>query len=316
MSTAKNTLKVKDEVIQINPGLLFQRLASVAAKFPECLERSLEYELCQFPPSLFASPQCLRQTNKSQLADALKKMINPPNEMMDVDLQYVIDGGSLLHKIPWNKGSTYLAICMQYVDYVKSTYGNPVIVFDGYSLPSVKDMLHRVRNKGRLGVEITFTRDMVLNVSKDVFLLNNHNKQQFINMLSNELVKNHCQVHHSQTDADVLIVEKTVQSSKEYPTALVAEDTDLLVLLLDKVTDSCQNVYMISKQSKKAKGTIWHIQQAQSKLQPDILTNILFIHAFTGCDTTSGIKGIGKSSLMKKINKKKQRTSGICFCFQ
>ena len=58
---------------------------------------------------------------------------------------------------------------MQYVDYVKSTYGNPVIVFDGYSLPSVKDMLHRVRNKGRLGVEITFTRDMVLNVSKDVF---------------------------------------------------------------------------------------------------------------------------------------------------
>ena len=95
MSTAKNTLKVKDEVLQINPGLLFQRLASVAAKFPECLERSLEYELCQFPPSLFASPQCLRQTNKSQLADALKKMINPPNEMMDVDLQYVIDGGSL-----------------------------------------------------------------------------------------------------------------------------------------------------------------------------------------------------------------------------
>ena len=92
---------------------------------------------------------------------------------------------------------------------------------------------------------------MVLNVSKDVFLLNNHNKQQFINMLSNELVKNHCQVHHSQTDADVLIVEKTVQSSKEYPTALVAEDTDLLVLLLDKVTDSCKNVYMISKQSKK-----------------------------------------------------------------
>ena len=85
---------------------------------------------------------------------------------------------------------------------------------------------------------------------------------------------------------------------------MVAEDTDLLVLLLDKVTDSCQNVYMISKQSKKAKGTIWHIQQAQSKLQPDILTNILFIHAFTGCDTTSGIKGIGKSSLMKKINQK------------
>ncbi len=50
------------------------------------------------------------------------------------------DGGALLHRIPWQRGSTYDTICQKYTDYVMHHYVNPVVVFDGYSNgPSIKD---------------------------------------------------------------------------------------------------------------------------------------------------------------------------------
>ena len=48
------------------------------------------------------------------------------------DCVYVIDGGAL-HRIPWQKGSTYDSICKKYTDYVIHHYGRDVNVFDGYA---------------------------------------------------------------------------------------------------------------------------------------------------------------------------------------
>ena len=41
-------------------------------------------------------------------------------------------------------------------------------------------------------------------------------------------------------------------------------------------------------------------------MEPIVKQHILFLHTFTGCDTTSAIHGQGKTSLLKKIKSPKE----------
>ena len=60
-------------------------------------------------------------------------------------------------------------------------------------------------------------------------------------MLSESLEHVGCETRHAKGDADVLIVETTVQSAMSCETTLVCDDTDLLVLLCFHVMeDSCE----------------------------------------------------------------------------
>ena len=43
----------------------------------------------------------------------------------------------------------------------------------------------------------------------------------------------------------------------------------------------------------------------KKQLGPEICNNILFIHAILGCDTTSHLYGIGKSTSLKKFKPSK-----------
>lgn len=59
------------------------------------------------------------------------------NQVTDVsrppkDVYYVLDGGTLLHRIPWHCGETNDVICGRYVKYVTDEYGSATVVFDGY----------------------------------------------------------------------------------------------------------------------------------------------------------------------------------------
>jgi len=70
------------------------------------------------------------------------------------------------------------------------------------------------------------------NNNNKTFLANPNYKQCFINKLSNVLKENLFETLHAAGDADCLIVGKTLKLVKGTATALVGEDTDLLVLLL------------------------------------------------------------------------------------
>ena len=71
---------------------------------------------------------------------------------------YVLDGGSLLQRLPWTVGSTYDEICQSFKNYLLNICGTAddiSVVFDGrYLLPSTKDTTHLRRSKGRLGRKI------------------------------------------------------------------------------------------------------------------------------------------------------------------
>ena len=110
-----------------------------------------------------------------------------------------------------------------------------------------------------------------------------------------------CQVHHHHADADVLIVQKTLDSAEHIDTVLVGDDTDLLILLLHHAKPKMKDVFFIPKAKKNSQQRIWNIKETKEKLGQFICKHLLFLHAFLGSDTTSRVYGIGKSALMKKI---------------
>lgn len=148
------------------------------------------------------------------------------------EVQCVLDGGALFHRIPWPQGfPKYRQICDIYCQYVTGTYGAAVVIFDGYKQSSTNDMAHQRGTGGKTATSVTFSDDMKLTMMKDHFLSNSSNKQSFINMLSRYYRKVGCQTHHSQADADLLIVQTAVASVRRASTVLVGDDTDLLILL-------------------------------------------------------------------------------------
>ena len=144
----------------------------------------------------------MHEPQKSTLADSIWKMSQCQRTALPIDIQYVLDGGALLHRIPWNKGSKFSEILKTYSDYVLNKYGEAIVVFDGYESASTKDSTHMRRSKAKLGPVVSFTPDMKLSGTKDLFLSNKTNKQNFVTMLGAELQKYNCRVYHDSADAD------------------------------------------------------------------------------------------------------------------
>ena len=143
---------------------------------------------------------------------------------------------------------------------------------------------------------------MTTTMKKEQFLANRKNKQQFIFMLSRELEKNNCKTYYASGDADLLIVQKAVQSATTSNTVLVGDDSDLIVLLCYHAKFESHDLFFRPEPKKNTKKLrIWNIKATKEKLGQDICSNILFIHAFLGCDTTSRQYGIGKGTYLSKF---------------
>jgi 5'-3' exonuclease len=245
----------------------------------------------------------MHSANKPALADAIWALM--PSEIIPPtgQSQYVLDGGYLLHRIPWQRGTTYNDICSQYTNYVTRKYEHAIIAFDGYKEElSTKDSAHRRRTGGRAGPTVDFTSDMVMKSKKEDFLSNTVNKQRFIDLLGERLEQAGCETHHATGDADVLIVQTAVQAAANCQTILVGDDTDLLVLLCFHVPDdSCDIFFKPEIKTGTKTPRCWNIKAVQRCLGRDTCNNLLFVHAILGCDTTSRVFSLGKGLALKYI---------------
>ena len=299
-------IQVNDEVININPELLFQRLIAVREKIDNTPDL-FKYELCSHPAALFDTSVLPREATKAELANGMWEKVgnNQTGPSDGMQYAYVVDGGSLLQQVTSCHGQNYEDILSTYTERVTTKYGKPIVVFDGYeSGPSTKHATHQRRAGGGVRVGVNFTTDMVISSKKDVFLSNTSNKQHFITFLGDKLMSVGCTVHHAKADADVLIVQKAVESAQTSATIVVGEDTDLLVLLCYHADKDAHNIFFKPKPKTNAKRKmkrIWNIKQTKERLGDHVCRNILFVHAVLGCDTTSRIFGIGKSTALKKL---------------
>jgi hypothetical protein len=298
---SKTAVKIQGELVQIDPQLLFQRLVTAGAQCGD-LPNLFKYELCSYPPALFESSGVHIPAKKPVLADAIWSLMPCDTPGPNEEVQYVLDGGYLLHRIPWPKGATYEGVCKVYCDYVWQKYGSAVIVFDGYEDgPSPKDCTHDRR--GYVGPTVKFESNMIIQSKKKDFLANKMNKQRFINMLSDRLETKGCETKHAASDADLLIVQTAVASAARMPTVLIGEDTDLLVLLCYHASSEGFDIFFKCEPKQNAKKTprVWNIKMTKAILGLAVCKQILFVHAILGCDTTSRLYGIGKGVALKKL---------------
>ena len=108
-----------------------------------------------------------------------------------------------------------------------------------------------------------------------------------------------CHTIQAEEDADLDVVKAAVAMS-ELSTTLIGEDTDLLVwLLYHAAANDCKDLYF---RSDKGKPNVYNIKVlTRLLLGDDVCSDLFFIHAFSGCDTTSRIFGMGKKSVVQKV---------------
>ncbi|XP_061723992.1 uncharacterized protein LOC133530150 [Cydia pomonella] len=297
------SISVEEKKVSIEPDLIFKRI-SFLKKSQDELKTYLQYELSPYPLSLF-DKNGMRKTNKS----IFYEMFSPvtPNSTDqdqlcdDVNLKdeaHVIDGGLLLHRVVWQKNTTYSAICKKYVDYVKK-FTNPTVVFDGYENENcVKNQERKRRAKGRMNTCVVIQENSEATMTQDQFLSNDQNKSRLITMLTLRLKSENIPVFQSKDDADTLIISTAIEiaDTKRYRKVMVVgEDIDLLVLLTSKKRPD-----IVLMKPGKGKITTKLYNADSFKADPDI---VLLSHAFTGCDTTSAIFRQGKRKVCTKMMK-------------
>ena len=161
---SKSSVCVDGQPIHVDPELLLQHLI-VSSNAIEDRKALFRFELCSYPSALFDDTLMARAPPKAVLANAIWTRLPPDIAGPTGEVQHVLDGGALLHRMTWPQGfPTYQQICTLYCDYVSRNFGPAIVVFDGYRIPSTKYTTHQRRTGGKVGIEVTFTGDMKLTI--------------------------------------------------------------------------------------------------------------------------------------------------------
>ena len=287
----RSTVICDGERVPVDPQLLFQRLLITAGRDDVILNHALTFELCNLPFSLFGKDGLMREADKPVLAHEIWKKVDGFPKLPDKPIN-VLDGGSLLHKVTWCKGDTFINIFNSYINCVTKKYGyGAVVVFDGYpEVPTTKDRTHMRRKAKKFGRSVNISPHLKLNMTKSSFLAAFKNKQLFIEMLAKFMNDEGSETAlQAESDADLMVVRTAVKLLLQQNIIVIREDTDLLVLLIYHAEPERYSIYLKSerKRTDKKAPKVWDIAETKNVLGTDLCNNILTIHAILGCDTTS-----------------------------
>ena len=296
LATVFKSVKVKDQHLTINPNQLFHRIVCVS-KSRDDLASYLKYELAAKPPSLF-DEYSVRKGTKSTLTLVIEAMVTceniPPPRAV-----YAVDGGYLLHHVIWQRPATFSQICAHYTSFIISKFGEAHIVFDGYNMHSTKDEEHIRRRHAQLSRDVVVENHKVVPVSQQEFLANG-NKKALIRLLTIHLETAGCKVYQAEADADRLIVSTAISLyESERESIIVGEDADILVLLI-ALANPLTDIKIMNPANKFHPHKVYSSKCIQMAMG-DMKNNLLFLHAMTGCDTTSAFYRKGKKLPFKKL---------------
>ncbi|GBL73118.1 hypothetical protein AVEN_112782-1 [Araneus ventricosus] len=196
-------------------------------------------------------------------------------------------------------------IAKSYLTYLQTHYGsNRAVVFDGYPSDvngkSTKSAERIRRANLHSSHEIIFNEATCPEISQEQFLANGRNKVRFIELLKKFLQKANVTVKQAVEDADVVIVETAVAVKSQYDNIfLVRENIDFLVLLT-VLAAMKENLYF----RKCGKGRTLDALYSTTSYKYKFSRIILYIHAFSGCHTTSASFGHGKTKFCSLLEKK------------
>ena len=296
MPTSSDILNKKDAKVSLDPELLFQRLITVSSDDDQ--NDALKYQLAQYPMAPFNDAGFMRDSKKNELGNHIAEQYTIHDVILDISSESwkkVVDGGMLLHKLPWQIGNSFLPILDSYVKYVDGMGKGIHITFDGYLSSNTKDHCHIKRNPIQSNA-IELTSSMLLDFEKDLFLSYNKKKQMFIDLLGIRLISAGHNVFQYTDDADTNIADRAIELAEEFTVCVHASDTDIFILFINKLKLSTPNtVYLIHEKSNRTINMTTLIQVIPEAKR----RNILLSHAMSGCHTKSSLFGIGKTKLFK-----------------
>jgi hypothetical protein len=138
-----------------------------------------------------------------------------------------------------------------YCKYIQAKYGTKcTIVFDGYENDgNIKDHEH-LRRSRVISPFINLKPDMQVDTNQQNFLFNKEKKTQFIMLLSDSLSACGHFVIQSKGDAYTLIVKAALDlATNNKPTTVIADDTDILILLLHHYRTAMSDIFLVSERS-------------------------------------------------------------------
>ncbi|GBM04807.1 hypothetical protein AVEN_20238-1 [Araneus ventricosus] len=120
-------------------------------------------------------------------------------------------------------------------------------------------------------------------------------------MLIKRFTDENITVEQVEEDSDATIVSKVVEGPRHSDCVIImGEDIDLLVILTALAPDS--NRLFVMKAGKGKIETLFFFP-TNFKMSQKVKDNILFLHAFSGCDSTSNIFRQGKMKFAKLLDK-------------
>ena len=118
----------------------------------------------------------------------------------------------------------------------------------------------------------------------------------------------------SESDADTHIISAAIAlASDGNHTTVIADDTDILVLLLFHWNADMADIHLRSerKEAQNIPLKIIDIREAEKHSEQTVLPHLLAIHAWGGCDTTSVVFGHGKCRILKLAQNRKKCDNGV-----
>lgn len=289
LETLRPGVKIANTTVHVDPAMLFTRLTAILCG-NENASMYFDYEMTAEPTALFKNG-IMRKPTKSTFRNFLLDKIPPSKEIAFNSC--VIDGGALLHRVYWPPNSVFKDIFTQYSTYVQRhyrKYHQVNVVFDGYMEGSTKSQ-EQMRRGSKTAPNIDIQDEAEVPFTREVFLRNPSNKHNLIQVLMKHLRADGLNVIQSASDADVSIVQRSIECATHMSVVVHADDTDILVLLIYHWKANLKSIHFCTERCAKASASrglkYWSIEALAEAVHNKKL--ILFAHAWSGCDTTSAL---------------------------
>ena len=187
---------------------------------------------------------------------------------------------------------TFKDLAKLYAKYTRRHYRSATTLFDGYA--------RRARARCQ---DVEIHESNTCPSSQEKFLSNVNNKIKFICFISQLVADDAQNVINCDGDADTKIVQVAINTSmKSRKTAVVvADDADIAIMLLYHWKDQMCDILFYTAQLQK----VWSLSVVSQKINY-CKDHLLFVHAWSGCDTVSAPFGKDKVGFLKLVEKKRR----------
>ena len=234
---------------------------------------------------------------------ALGKLLTKDASVADIGInqtQFVLDGGALLA----SDGQKHVLACCRPLSAIcNSKIWTKRCCSLGWLFSAQYQNHEHNRRLSKMAASVSNASDTFNYPNQQAFFANTENKARLIAYLISYFEVNGiiC-VRQAGSDADTLIVRVALDfAAAAQNVTVIADDTDVLVLLIYHWHPSMAHVYMKREPRGTLEGATISIPVIQQTIGANTVKRLPVVHVISGSDTTSAVYGHGKATAFKKL---------------